>query len=323
LLETIRLTYPGKSHKKIVSYTANGYAGFENIDSTDFNKICIISGKKYTTLDLTIGTNRVFVNGEYGNALESEIPGNWIHARELGSRNTVMTDLSNVVWIDSEAFAITDTQILISNGYKQLDQTLYPNTLNQWSTSYIKTSDDRNIKQSDAVYINHYDGKTVTSKTIHVSDFKPRNYFKLADGNYCTKDSKYLVTTSGKKVVPGLSNFYTFIDGTYTIRRPKYTDIFYGERYYSNSYSELRDFFDKNKEDLYKKYMNNVLKTRSLESAAKILLDHDYYTSITVARSKDISVTKILQAIVSTRQIDRVERKVANEYLAELTAIEY
>ena len=234
-----------------------------------------------------------------------------------------MTDPSNVVFIDSDPYAITDTQILLSNGYKQLDQTLYPNTLNQWSCRYIKTSDDRNIKQSDAVYISHYDGNTATSKTIHVSEFKSKNYFKLVDGNYCTKDSKYLVTTSKKKVIPGLNTFYTLIDGTYTIRRPKYSDVFYEERYYSNSYLELLAFFDKNKEELYKKYMNNVLKNRSLESAARILLDHDYYTSINVARSKDISVTKILQAIVSTRQIDRVERKVANEYLAELTAVEY
>ena len=323
LLETIRLTYPGKSHKKIVSYTANGYAEFENIDSKDFNQTCIVSGKKYTTLDLTIKTQRVFVNGEYGNALESEVPSNWINARELRSRITVMTDPSNVVFIDGEAFAISDTQTLISNGYKQLDQSLYPNTLNQWSCRFIKTSDDRNIKQSDAVYINHYDGNTVTSKTIHVSEFKSKNYLKLADGNYCTKDSKYLVTTSKKKVIPGLNTFYTLIDGTHTIRRPKCSDIFYEERYYSNSYSELLDFFSKNKEELYKKYTNNVLKTRSLESAARILLDHDYYTSINVARSKDISVTKILQAIVSTHQIDHVERKVANEYLAELTAVEY
>ena len=323
LLETIRLTYPGKSHKKIVSYTANGYAEFENIDSKDFNQTCIISGKKYTTLDLSIETTRVFVNNSYGNALSSEIPNGWINARELGSRITVMTDPSNVVFIDSDPYAITDTQMLISNGYKQLDQTLYPNTLNQWSIRYIKTSDDRNIKQSDAVYINHYDGNTVTSKTIHVSEFKSKNYFKLANGNYCTKDSKYLVTTSKKKVIPGLNSFYTLIDGTYTIRRPKCSDIFYEERYYSNSYSELRDFYSKNKEELYKKYMNNVLKTRSLESAARILLDHDYYTSINVARSRDISVTKILQAIISTRPINYVERKVANEYLAELTAIEY
>ena len=120
-----------------------------------------------------------------------------------------------------------------------------------------------------------------------------------------------------------MNTFYTLIDGTHTIRRPKCSDTFYEERHYANSYSELLDFFSKNKEELYKKYMNNVLKTRSLESAARILLDHDYYTSINVARSKDISVTKILQAIVSTRQIDRVERKVANEYLAELTAVEY
>lgn len=323
LLETIRSTYPGKSYKKIVSYTANGYAEFENIDSKDFNQTCIISGKKYTTLDLNIKTERVFVNGEYGNALTSEIPSNWINARELGSRRFVMTDPSNVVFIDSDPYAITNTQMLISNGYKQLDQTLYPNTLNQWSIRYIKTSDDRNIEQSDAVYINHYDGNTVTSKTIHTSGFKAKNFFKLADGNYCTKDSKYLVTTSKKKVIPGLSNFYTLIDGTYTIRKPKYSDIFYDERYYSNSYSELRDFYSKNKEELYKKYMNSVLKTRSLERATRILLDHDYYTSIEVARSKDISVTKILQAIVSTRQIEHVERKVANEYLAELTAIEY
>ena len=145
----------------------------------------------------------------------------------------------------------------------------------------------------------------------------------MADGNYCTKDSKYLVTTSKKKVIPGLNTFYTLIDGTHTIRRPKYYDIFYEEKYYSNSYSELRAFFDKNKEELYKKYMNNVLKTRSLESAARVLLDHDYYTSRVVARSNDISVTKILQAIISTLRIDHVERKVANEYLAELTAIEY
>lgn len=323
LLETIKLTYPSKSHKKIVSYTANGCAEFEDIDSKDFNQTCIISGKEYTTLDLTIKTERVFVNGKYGNALTSEIPANWVYAGELGSRVTVMTDPSNVVFIDNDAYAITDTQTLISHGYIQLDQTLYPNTLNQWSLRFIKTSDDKVIKQYDAVYINHYDGKTVTSNTIHKSEFKSRNYFKLADGNYCTKDSKYLVTTSGKKVIPGLNDFYTLIDGTYTIRRPKYADIFYEERYYANSYTELRDFFSKNKEDLYKKYMNNVLKTRSLESAARILLDHNYYTSIEVARSKDLSVTKILQAIVSTRQIDHVERKVANEYLAELTAVEY
>lgn len=323
LLETIRLTYPGKLHKKIVSYTANGYAEFENIDSKDFNQTCIISGKKYTTLDLTIVTTRVFVNSEYGNALSSEIPITWTNARELGSRITVMTDPSNVVWIDSEAFAITDTQILISNGYKQLDQTLYPNTLNQWSCRFIKTSDDRTIKQTDAVYINHYDGNTVTSKIIHISEFKAKNYLKLADGNYCTKDSKYLVTTSKKKVIPGLNTFYTLIDGTYTIRKPRYYDVFYEERYYSNSYSELRDFYSKNKEELYKKYMNSVLKTSSLESAARILLAHDYYTSYTVVISRDISVTEILQAIVSTRPIDHVERKVANEYLAELTAVEY
>ena len=323
LHETIRLTYPSKLHKKIVSYTANGYAEFENIDSKDFNQTCIISGKEYTTLDLTIKTERVFVNSKHGNALTSEIPANWVYAREIGSRVTVMTDPSNVVFIDSDAYAITDTQILISNGYIQLDQTLYPNTLNQWSLRFIKTSDGRVINRDDAIYINHYDGKTVTSKTIHKSEFKSRNYFKLADGNYCTKDSKYLVTTSGKKVIPGLNTFYTLIDGTYTIRKPKYSDIFYEERYYANSYTELRDFFSKNKEDLYKKYMNNVLKTRSLVNAARILLDHDYYTSITVARSKDLSVTKILQAVVSTHQIDHIERKVANEYLAELTAVEY
>lgn len=323
LLETIRLTYPGKSYKKIVYYTANGYAEFENIDPSDFNQTCIISGKKYTTLDLNIKTERVFVNGEYRNALTSEIPSNWIRAGELGSKRTVLTDPSNVVFIDSDPYTITDTQILISNGYKQLDQTLYPNTLNQWSLRYIKTSYDRNIEQHDAIYINHYDGNTVTSKTIHTSEFKAKNYFKLADGNYCTKDSKYLVTTSNKKVIPGLNTFYTLIDGTHTIRRPKYSDIFYDERYYSNSYSELHDFYSKNKEELYKKYMNSVLKTRSLESAARILLGHDYYTSDNVARSKDISVTKILQAIVSTHQIDHVERKVANEYFAELTAIEY
>lgn len=323
LLETIRLTYPGKAHKKIVSYTANGYAVFENIDSSDFNQTCIISGKKYTTLDLTIETTRVFVNNSYGNALTSEIPNGWINAREHGSRITVMTDPSNVVFIDSDPYVIKDIQILISNEYKQLDQTLYPNTLNQWSLRYIKTSDNRYIEQYDAIYISHYDGNTVTSKTIHTSEFKAKNYFKLADGNYCTKDSKYLVTTSNKKVIPGLNTFYTLIDGTHIIRRPKYSDIFYGKRYYSNSCSELRDFYSKNKEELYKTYMNSVLKTRSLESAARTLLEHNYSTSIEVARSKGISVTKILQAIVSTRQIDHVERKVANEYLAELTAIEY
>lgn len=323
LLETIRLTYPEKSHKKIVSYTANGYAEFENIDSSDFNQTCIISGKKYTTIDLSIETTRVFVNNSYGNALSSEIPNGWINAKELGSRSTVMTNPSNVVFIDSDPYAITDTQVLLSNGYKQLDQTFYPNTLNQWSTRFIKTSDDRIIKQTDAVYISHYDGNTATSKTIHISDFKPKNYFKLVDGSYCTKDSKYLVTTSKKKVIPGLNTFYTLIDGTHTIRRPRYYDVFYEERYYANSYSELRDFFDKNKEDLYRKYMNSVLKTRSLESAARILLRDNHYTSIEVARSKDISVTKILQAIVNTHQIDHVERKVANEYLAELTAVEY
>ncbi len=323
LLETIKLTHPGNLHKKIVSYTANGYAEFENIDSKEFNQTCIISGKKYTTLDLTIKTERVFVNGEYGNALTSEIPSNWINARELGSRSPVMTDSSNVVYIDSDAYAITNTQILISNGYKQLDQTLYPNTLNQWSVRYIKTSDDKFIKQSDAIYINSYDGKRVTTKTIHSSEFKSRNYLKLADGSYCTKDSKYLVTTSGKRVIPGLNAFYTLIDGTHTIRKPAYCDIFFGEKYYSQSYSELHAFFDKNKEDLYRKHMNNVLKTKSLESAARILLDHDYYASINVARNKDISITKILQAIANTRPIGHVERKVANEYLAELTAVEY
>ena len=91
------------------------------------------------------------------------------------------------------------------------------------------------------------------------SDFNKRSYYKTNGGHYITKDSEYLVTTSGKKVVPGLDNFYKLENGSVVLRKPiEY--YCYNKSYYFATREELELWKTTEPKKIVKTYFDNLEK---------------------------------------------------------------
>lgn len=317
-IKAINSLYPSNSYYTS-SHTADGTVTLKNVVSKLFIQKCAISNKTYSLLTAE-NTVAVFCNNKEGLALSSELPSTWLSGKALNG-NSLYSHPTNIFNVDGQ-LRVSSVKELTDQGYKQLDKELYPNLSEHWFNSPRITTSGKNIKPSDAFFVYHYDGKNNVTHVYHPLEIKVRQFYKLACGNYCTKDSKHLVTTSGKKVLPNVNTFYTCIDNTYSIRRPKYSVVKYEQVFYSNDSDQLNSWILENEHEIYKKYLIKATLWPA-ETMARELLPYrnNRYDIIQNVRRKTHLET--LSDIANEYVIGSVQRRVIQHFIAEMQAIEY
>jgi hypothetical protein len=317
-IKAINGLYPSNSYYTS-SQTAEGTVTLKNVASKLFIQKCAISNKTYSLLTAK-NTVAVFCNNKEGLALSSELPSTWLSGKALNSRILYAhpTNIFNV----AGQLRISSVEELTDRGYKQLDKELYPNLSEHWFNTSCITTSGKNIKNSDAFFVYHYDGKKSVTHIYHSSEIKVKQFYKLACGNYCTKNSKYLVTTSGKKVLPNVNSFYTCIDNTYSIRRPKHSVVKYEQTFYNNDRDQLYSWIIENEYEIYKKYLIKATLWPTEKMARELLpyTNNRYGILQNVRRQTHL---KTLSDIANEYAIESVQRRAIQHFIAEMQSIEY
>jgi hypothetical protein len=203
-------------------------------------------------------------DGEIKQALGSEIPHDWQLLRTIrSSLKYVYTKPENIITVLDNYLSPTT----IAATKKQVEEYDYvPLTSSRWvNTPYVRRHatteiDGKFYLQEEVVCIVHYKDNQQTNKYVLSKDFKPKSYYKAHCGRYITKDSDYLVTTSGKKVIPGLDAYYTLVNGDIVLRRPKYCAYVYGKSYWFNVQAEKEAWMQTKPKELAKTYFDNLEK---------------------------------------------------------------
>lgn len=303
----------------ITDYTAHGSDAYKNVDSSKFVVKCPLSGKEYSILDDHVLVP-VYHNGETIKVLKESIPTNYVSAVPYRGYDNVWADPCHVHNVNGNN-EIINVQQLENLGFKKLDETLYK--VSYWSDRTVTTVSGKIISYVDSVEVYDYDGKVCVTTHYHPSEIKPRQFTRLYNQSYCTKASKFKVTTSGKKFIPGVHDVYTLITGEYSIRRPKVCRHKYGNSYFANTNEEFDAWYEQNKEKLYLDHIKYLLTWDNQRSIAYELLPYGDYLRHTIPSNSKMPIDQFLTAIAQRFNVGSMERKAITNWVAEMTAVEY
>lgn len=305
--------------------TTNGYVSLLPISSDRFSRTCCFTGITLSTLESHVEWEQVLLDGERKWALAAAVPPYFVTARASGGKPALANpedcqqSVSNVYYYQTAAQ-------MSENGYCQLDATLYPENAGRWIDKYqiVALEDGRIVMDRDAIQIVDNSSGTVNLKWVLLKELNPKQYVKLHGGHYATKTSKWEVTTSGRKVIDGFSDFYRMYSGDIQLRKPPLSEVWCGQTYYYGSEAERRNAAeDARHQAAFASVFNTAVESGYYEPVIKYRT-HYYSTYNGAYHGAVRSINKISDKLqVLAGLFEGAYKRVILSRLAEMEAVEY